>query len=118
MLLHGHGPGLVRIQEELSRNPHDDSATEKFSENRARYLRTWSKCKPGLGQSLSRTEEAIANHDFAKARSCSDEERKKRDKLYSLCQQHRLLPVWLYEYKRVVGWSGLRNIPISLIESQ
>ncbi len=42
-------------------------------------------------------EEAIADHDFAKARACSDEEGQEREKLHSLYQQHGLLD-WIYDY--------------------
>lgn len=95
-LLQGHGLGLVSMREELSRSPHDDSATEKFVRERSPLPQDVVEVQTRIRSILSRTEEAIANHDFAKAQSCSDEERKERDKLYLLCQQHRL-SVWLYE---------------------
>jgi hypothetical protein len=41
-------------------------------------------------------EEAIANHDFVMARSCSDEERIERDKLRLLYQKHGLSG-WMFE---------------------
>jgi hypothetical protein len=41
-------------------------------------------------------EEAIADHDFAKARACSDKEGQEREKLHSLYQQHGLLD-WIYD---------------------
>jgi hypothetical protein len=39
---------------------------------------------------------AIANHDFAKARLCSEEERTERDKLRLLYQQHGLSD-WIFD---------------------
>jgi ATP-dependent Clp protease ATP-binding subunit ClpC len=96
VLLQGHGLGLVAIREQLSRSPHDDSATEKFVREPSPLPQDVVEVQTRIRSILSRTEEAIANDDFAKARSCSDEESKERDKLYLLCQQHRL-SVWLFE---------------------
>jgi len=96
VLLQEHGLGLVSIREELSRNPHDDSATEKFVREPSPLPQDVVEMQTRIRSILSRTQEAIASRDFAKARSCADEERKERDKLYLLCQQHRL-SVWLYE---------------------
>jgi ATP-dependent Clp protease ATP-binding subunit ClpC len=96
VLLQGHGLGLVSTREELSRSPHDDSATEKFVREPSPLPQDVVEVQTRIRSILNRTEEAIANRDFAKAQSCSDEERKERDKLYLLCQQHRL-SVWLYE---------------------
>jgi len=56
----------------------------------------WSSCKLGLGQSCAALGQAIANHDFAKARSCSDEERMERDKLRLLYQKYGLSG-WMFE---------------------
>jgi hypothetical protein len=41
-------------------------------------------------------EAAIANHDFAKARLCSDEESKERDKLRLLFEQHGRFD-WIFD---------------------
>ncbi len=96
VLLAGHGLGLVSIREELSQNPHDDAATEKFVREPSSLPRDVVKVQTRIRSILSRTHEAIANRDFAKAGSCLDEERKERDELYLLCRQHGL-SVWLYE---------------------
>jgi ATP-dependent Clp protease ATP-binding subunit ClpC len=96
VLLQGHGLGFVSIREELSRNPHDDSATERFVREPSLLPQDVVEVQTRIRSIVSRMEEAIANRDFATARSCSDEERKERDKLYLLCRQHRL-SVWLYE---------------------
>ncbi len=45
---------------------------------------------------VSRMENAIANHDFAEARACSNEERRERDKLFLLYQQHGLSD-WIFD---------------------
>ena len=45
---------------------------------------------------VTRMEQAIAERDFATARSCSDEERIERDKLRSLYQEHGLSG-WIFE---------------------
>lgn len=41
-------------------------------------------------------ENAISKHDFAAARTYSDEEGKERDKFFLLCQKHGLLD-WIYD---------------------
>jgi hypothetical protein len=40
--------------------------------------------------------DALADHDFTKARAFSDEEGKERDKLYLLYRKYGL-PDWLYD---------------------
>ena len=39
---------------------------------------------------VQRTEASIANHEFEKARFCSDEERKERDNLKQLREKYKL----------------------------
>src|ERR1700722_10690719 len=46
VLLAGHGLGLVSIREELSQNPHDDAATEKFDAKRAAERETGKRMNP------------------------------------------------------------------------
>src|ERR1700722_903543 len=96
VLLAGDGLGLVSIREELSQNPHDDAATEKFVREPSPLPQDVVEVQTRIRSILSRAHEAIANRDFAKAGSCLDEERKERVELYLLCQQHGL-SVWLYE---------------------
>ena len=96
-LLNGHGVRLGSTREELSRNPHDDSAKETFVRELDHPLpQNVIECKTRLRSIVKRMEQAIANHDFVTARSCSDEERLERDNLRSLYQQHGLQH-WIFE---------------------
>lgn len=45
---------------------------------------------------VSRMEEAVANHDFAIARACSDEEREARKKLSGLKQRYGITD-WVFD---------------------
>src|SRR5579864_4297264 len=89
-LLHRRGLHLVSTREELSRSPHNDSAVEKFVRDTIPLPQDVVEVQTRIGSIVSRMEEAMANHDFAKARSCSDEERIERDKLRLLYQEHGL----------------------------
>lgn len=90
VLLHGHGLRFISTREELGRSPHDDSATEKFVREPSPLPQDVVELLTRIRSIVSRMEEAIASHDFAKARSCSDEERLERDKLRLLYQKHGL----------------------------
>jgi ATP-dependent Clp protease ATP-binding subunit ClpC len=96
VLLQGHGLGLVSTREELSRSPHDDSATEKFVREPSPLPQSVVELQTRIRSIVSRLEEAIADHDFVKARSCSNEERIERDKLRLLCQEHGLSG-WMFD---------------------
>jgi hypothetical protein len=72
---------VISIREELTRSPHDDSAIEKFVRERSPLPEDVVELKTQIRSIVSRMEAAIANHDFAKARLCSAEERTERDKL-------------------------------------
>ena len=89
-LLNERGVLLVSTREELTRSPHDDSATEKFVRERSPLPEDVVELRTRIRSIVSRMEAAIANHDFTKARLCSDEERTERDKLRLLYQQHGL----------------------------
>ena len=95
-LLNGHGVHLVSTREELGRNPHNDSAKETFVRDLDPLPQNVIECRTRLRSIVKRMEQAIANHDFATARSCSDEERIERDNLRSLYQQHGL-QYWIFE---------------------
>jgi hypothetical protein len=95
-LLHGRGLHLDSTREELSRSPHDDSAIEEFVRESGPLPEDVIELKTRLRSIVSRMEQAIANRDFAKARSCSDEERIERDKLRLLYQKHGLSG-WMFE---------------------
>jgi len=89
-LLNRHGVDLASTREELSRNPHDDSAKETFVQELGPLPQDVIECQTRLMSIVSRMEQAIANHDFVTARSCSDEERVERDSLRSVYEQHGL----------------------------
>lgn len=95
-LLNGRGVHLVSTREELGRNPHDDSAKETFVRELDPLPQDVIECQTRLRSIVSRMEQAIANHDFATARSCSDEERRESETLRSIYQQ-RGLPGWIFE---------------------
>jgi ATP-dependent Clp protease ATP-binding subunit ClpA len=95
-LLERHGVQLASTREELGRNPHDDSAKETFVREPDPLPQEVMECQTRLRSIVKRTEQAIANHDFVTARSCSDEERAERDNLRSLYQQHGL-QYWIFE---------------------
>jgi ATP-dependent Clp protease ATP-binding subunit ClpC len=95
-LLNGHGVHLASTREELGRNPHDDSAKETFVRELDPLPRDVIECQTRLKSIVKRTEQAIANHDFVTARSCSEEERVERDLLRSLYQQYGL-QYWIFE---------------------
>lgn len=96
MLLRERGLGLHSTREELKRNPHDDSKTEKFVREPGPRPQDVVELQARVRSIVNRMEEAIANRDFTKARSCSDEERIERDKLRLLYQKHGLSG-WMFE---------------------
>jgi ATP-dependent Clp protease ATP-binding subunit ClpC len=96
LLLQLRGLSLVSTREELKRSPHDDSTTEKFAREPSPLPPDVAELQALVRSIVSRMEEAIANGDFAKARSCSDEERIERDKLRLLYQRHGLSG-WMFE---------------------
>jgi hypothetical protein len=94
---------VISTREELTRSPHDDSAIEKFVRERSPLPEDVVELKTQIRSIVSRMEAAIANHDFAKARLCSDEERTERDKLRLLYQQHGLSE-WIFDWDpRFIG---------------
>ena len=95
-LLHECGVRLISTREELTRSPHDDSATEKFVRERSPLPEDVVELQTRIRSIKSRMEAAIANHDLAKARLCSDEERIEGDKLRLLYQQHGLSD-WIFD---------------------
>jgi ATP-dependent Clp protease ATP-binding subunit ClpA len=78
------GVRLALTRKELRRIPHDDSATEEFIRERDPPPEDVVELQTRIRSIRTRTEEAIADHDFARARACSDEEGKEREKLYLL----------------------------------
>jgi ATP-dependent Clp protease ATP-binding subunit ClpC len=95
-ILHGSGIRLASTREDLIRIPHDDSAIETFVRERGLLPGDVVEMQTRIKSIVSRMEDAIANHDFVKARAYSDEEGRERDKLYLLYQQHGLSD-WIYD---------------------
>src|ERR1051325_9338495 len=73
-------------------------------------------CARKYGRSSERWKDAIASHEFQKARYYSDQERKEREKLSELEEKHHVTavaPVTREAIEEVLsGWTG---IPVSKI---
>jgi len=95
-LLSGRGLHLASTRDELRRKPHDDSIIEEFVREPGALPEGVAGSRSRLRSIVTRMEQAIAERDFATARSCSDEERIERDKLRSLYQEHGLSG-WMFE---------------------
>jgi hypothetical protein len=95
-ILHEQGILLNSVRQDLIRVPHKPSATEEFVREPRHLPADVAEAQDRLKTIVKRMEEAVANHDFATARACSDEERKERDKLLLLYQQHGLND-WLFD---------------------
>lgn len=95
-ILHERGVRLASTREDLLRVSHDDSATEEFVREQGSLPEDVIELQTRIKSIMSRIEEAIASHDFGKAREYSDEEGRERDKLYLLCRKHGLTD-WIYD---------------------
>jgi ATP-dependent Clp protease ATP-binding subunit ClpA len=85
-----YGIRLASTREDLMRIPHDDSATAKFVREPRNLPEDVVELQIRIAAIVNRLENAIANHDFVKARACSDEGNRERDKLYLLYKQYGL----------------------------
>jgi ATP-dependent Clp protease ATP-binding subunit ClpA len=94
--LHERGVSLASTREELMRIPHIYSATEEFVRERGPLPEDIVELQTRVASIFRRVVDAIAQHDFAKAREYSEEECREREKLRLLYQQYGL-PDWLYE---------------------
>jgi ATP-dependent Clp protease ATP-binding subunit ClpC len=94
--LHEHGVRLASTREELMRIPHNYSATEQFVREREPLPEDVVELQTRIGFIFRRVVDAVAQHDFAKAREYSEEEGTEREKLRLLYQQYGL-PDWLYD---------------------
>jgi len=93
--LHEHGVRLPSARDELIRAPHRYSP-EEFVRERDPLPADVVELQSRISSIFRRVEDAVARHDFAKAREYSNEECKEREKLLSLYQKYGLLD-WLYE---------------------
>ena len=80
----------------MKQTPHDDSSREEFVRESIALPEEVVELKARVRLVRSRMEEAIANHDFAKAREYSDEEGRECNKLFLVCQQHGLTD-WIFD---------------------
>ena len=90
------GVRFASIRQELSRSPHDDSTREEFVRERGPQPEDVGALQARVKSIRARLEDAIANHDFEKARAASNEEGVERDKFVLLCRRHKLLD-WIYD---------------------
>ena len=74
----------------------DPCATEEFVKERGPLPKDVVEQQTRVESIRRRMEDAVAQHDFAKAREYSEDERPEREKLRSLYRQYGL-PDWLYE---------------------
>ena len=95
-ILDEQGVDLISIRDDLVRIPHDDSATENFVRERTSLPEDVVELQTRITSIMKNMHDAIAEHDFTKARTFSDEEGKERDKLFRLYRKHGLND-WLYD---------------------
>lgn len=95
-ILSEFGVHLVSAREDLSRTPHDDSKQGEFVRERPPLPKDLVELRSRVESLRARVSDAIANRDFDKARTISEEEGAAHDKLVSLYRQHGLLD-WIYE---------------------
>lgn len=93
--LRDRGVSLEATRKELARLPHDDSIRKEFVRESGPLPEDVVELQTRIRRIASSRDEAVANHNFERARTYSDAERKDRHKLYLLCQQHGLLE-WLF----------------------
>jgi ATP-dependent Clp protease ATP-binding subunit ClpC len=92
--LNEHGVRLASTREELMRIPHNYSAPEQFVREREPLPEDVVELQTRVGFIFRRVVDAVAQHDFAKAREYSEEEGREREKLRLLYQKY-WLPDWL-----------------------
>jgi ATP-dependent Clp protease ATP-binding subunit ClpC len=94
--LHEHGVRLTSTREEFIRAPHKYSASEEFVRERDPLPEDVVELQNRVTLIFRSVQDAVAQHDFAKARQLSQEELLERKKLRSLYQRYGLLD-WLYK---------------------
>jgi ATP-dependent Clp protease ATP-binding subunit ClpC len=95
VILDERGVHLESTRKELGRAPHDDAVRKEFVREQGSLPANIVALQSRIRLIASSQKNAIANHDFEKARAYSDEEREERDELHMLCQQQGLLE-WLF----------------------
>jgi ATP-dependent Clp protease ATP-binding subunit ClpC len=95
-ILRERGVDLTLIRNDLVRAPHDDSAIESFTKERATLPEDVVELQTRITSIMKNMYDAIAKNDFTKAREFSGEEGEERDKLFRLYRKHGLND-WLYD---------------------
>lgn len=95
-ILSGRGVRLASTRQELTQTPHDDSVTPNFVREQNPLPNDVIESQTRVKSIRTLLENAIGEHDFAKAGALSDEEGKECDKLFLLCRKHGLND-WLYD---------------------
>lgn len=95
-ILSDRGIDLASIRGDLVRMPHDDSASENFVRESALLPQDVIELQTRIKSIMTNIYDAIAENDFAKARSFSDEEGKDRDRLFLLYRKYGLNN-WLFD---------------------
>jgi ATP-dependent Clp protease ATP-binding subunit ClpC len=95
-ILSERGVRLASTRRKLMQTPHDDSATEEFVRERSPLPNDVIELQTRIKSIMTLMENAIAEHDFAKAHAYSQKEGEEREKLYLLYREYRLTD-WLYD---------------------
>ncbi len=95
-ILSERGVRLTSTREDLERISHDDSATERFVREFGPLPEDVVELQTRAKSIRTLIEDAIADRDFAKARTYSEEEGKERDKLFQLYRKYGFSD-WLYD---------------------
>jgi len=87
---------LASTRDALSQTPHDDSKVEEFDREHCPLPEDVVELQSRVKSIRASLEDAISDHDFEKARACSDKEGAEREKLLRLYHRYGLLG-WIYD---------------------
>jgi ATP-dependent Clp protease ATP-binding subunit ClpC len=90
------GLSLEPVRKDLKQTPHQESKSEMFVRDRGARPSDIAELQTQLQSVKKCINEAIARHDFAAARTHSDEERNIREQLWPLYERYNLSD-WLFE---------------------
>ena len=88
VILSEKGIHLGPARQDLIRNPHQYCPRSEYPQDSRPVPQDIADARNRLKDIVRRMEQAVANHDFAAARACSDEERTERENLLALHRQH------------------------------
>jgi ATP-dependent Clp protease ATP-binding subunit ClpC len=95
-ILSGRGVRLASIRQELMKTPHDDLVAGNFVREQNSLPDEVIELQTRIKSIRTLLENAIGEHDFAKARALSDEEGEEHYKLFLLYRKHGRND-WLYD---------------------